>query len=249
MEDVKSHYDEYYQDFLANTKPLANPATAKHSSLWRVADRFPELYKPGNRALDLGCGNGHLCAELKARGWKWVAGVDVATPRILRARRNYPDLPFYDQFLADTGIPEGSLDLLSMDAVVEHFTDPVASVRDIARYLAPGGRMVLTTPNMDSGSYRFLRGRWTSMLCPHGHVFLYGHRGISSLIQAAGLEVEKTGSYDYPMYTPLEYLKRLGGGDVKGVLWRLHQDIGLVYDRALGEGSALFAIARRPATS
>jgi SAM-dependent methyltransferase len=136
-----------------------------------------------------------------------------------------------------------------MDAVVEHFTDPVASLRDIARYLAPGGRLVLTTPNMDSGSYRFLKGRWTSMLCPHGHVFLYGHRGIAGLIQAAGLELERTGSYHYPLYTPLDYLKRLGRGDLKGAAWRAHQDLGLVYDRLLGEGSVLFAVARRPAKS
>ncbi|MEZ5351562.1 MAG: class I SAM-dependent methyltransferase [Bryobacteraceae bacterium] len=244
--DIKAHYDAYYVDRLATTKPLPNPATAKHSPFWIVADRFQELYKPGNRAIDLGCGNGHLCAELKARGWKWVAGVDVATPRVERARINYPDIPFYDCYLQDSDIEPGSLDLISMDAVVEHFTDPVGAVKGIANYLAPNGRVVMTTPNMDSGSFRFLKGRWTGMLCPHGHVFLYGKQAIANLVEAAGLIVDKVGSYPYAMSKPGEYWKRAMSGDVKGTVWRAHQDIGKAYGNMIGEGDALFVVARRP---
>jgi SAM-dependent methyltransferase len=175
-----------------------------------------------------------------------VAGVDVSQSRIERAKSLYPHLTFFDRPLAETGLGKSSLDLIVMDAVIEHLPLPLETLREFLDFLVPGGRIVLTTPNMDSGEFRLLRKRWTSMLAPHAHIFLFSPASIQRLVSEAGFIPERTGNYHSPLYTPIEYLKRIGRGDVKGTLWRAHQELGSLYGRLIDAGHMLFAVGRKP---
>src|SRR5215211_3590087 len=49
--------------------------------------------QPGERILDLGCGTGHLTAQIAQAGAQTI-GIDAAEPMIARAREAYPDLRF-----------------------------------------------------------------------------------------------------------------------------------------------------------
>jgi hypothetical protein len=99
---------------------------------------------------------------------------------------------------------------------------------------------------MESGHFRFLQRRWTGMLAPHAHIFLFTAAGLSQLLVRAGFHVSHTGSLHMPVYRPLDYLKRVASGDVKGAIWRAHQEIGGFYGRAIGSGPMLYAVAARP---
>jgi len=222
------------------------PAGSRSAAFWKVAERFDALCRVKRGAVDIGCGDGHLCAELHAHGWPFVAGIDVSETRIERAKRLYPHLTFFDRPLAETGLGKSSLDLIVMDAVIEHLPLPLETLREFLEFLAPGGRIVLTTPNMDSGEFRLLRKRWTSMLAPHAHIFLFSPASIQRLVSEAGFISECTGNYHSPLYTPIEYLKRIARGDVKGALWRAHQELGSLYGRLIDAGHMLFAVARKP---
>lgn len=244
--DSAHFYTDYYETVGTDAKALPDPSRSQTAGFWKVAEQVPILNQVRNSVIDIGSGDGHLCAELAGCGWPFVGGFDVSKSRVLRARRLYPELRFYDVPLSASGIATGSLDLVVMEAVIEHLPDPLAFLREVTHYLAPGGLLVLTTPNMDSGQFRLLGRRWTGMLAPHAHIFLFSPQSIAHLIERAGLKDCRKGSYHTPVYRPMEYLKRLGHGDIKGTIWRAHQEIGGVYGRLINRGPMLYAVGRKP---
>ncbi len=241
-EASEGFYTEYYSRVGADSQAV-DPAKARTSWFWKVAEQVPQLTAIRSSSADIGSGEGHLCAELRAAGWPHAIGVEISRTRIARARRFYPGIPFYNCLLSQTGIPEGSLDLAVMDSVIEHLPNPVGMLREIRRYLKPGGHLVILTPNMESGHFRFLGRRWTGMLAPHAHIFLFTSTVLSRLLLRCGFLVQAYGSLHAPPYTPGQYLRRLLSGDIRGTLWRAHQEIGGFYGRLINAGSMLYAVA------
>src|SRR5215470_9421621 len=85
----ESQSETFYTDYYSNLE-----VQAQVSWFRKVAARVRELQAAGESAVDIGCGDGHLCAELRAIGWKRVAGIEVSRTRVARARRRYPDIEF-----------------------------------------------------------------------------------------------------------------------------------------------------------
>jgi 2-polyprenyl-3-methyl-5-hydroxy-6-metoxy-1,4-benzoquinol methylase len=227
----------------------ANGAARRTSRYWRVVDAVPSLREPGESAADIGCGEGTLCAELRAAGWKRVTGVDASRARVARARRRHPDVSFHDSPLEEVDIPPRSLDKIVLDNVIEHLVDPLDAVHRLRALLAAGGRLVLITPNMESGHFRLLGRRWTPELAPHTHIFLFTHAAMRRMLAEAGYVVETQGDFHLPLYTAREWVSRVMGGDVKGAVWRAMQEAGGVYGRLVGAGPMLYAVARPAAAS
>ncbi len=101
----------------------------------------------GERALDLGCGSGTFTALLSEAAAS-VVGVDVAESALRRARAAHPELDF-QLVPIDGPLPfEGAaFDLVWASEVIEHVADTERWLADVRRVLAPGGRLLLTTPN------------------------------------------------------------------------------------------------------
>lgn len=241
--EAENFYTDYYSRVFAESKPIKCLEGSRTSGFWKVVARVPELAASGTAAADIGCGEGHLCAELRDAGWNHVIGVEVSRTRCARAKAFYPGIEFYDCPLEQTSVEENSLDLMVLDSVIEHLPDPVGFLRGLRRYLAPGGRLVIMTPNMESGHFRFLGRRWTGMLAPHAHIFLFSGTVLSHLLLQAGFSVLTYGSYHADPYTAGQWLRRLFSGDIKGALWRAHQEIGAFYGRWIGAGPMLYAVA------
>lgn len=102
----------------------------------------------GKRALDMGCGAG-LLTEPLARLGAAVTGVDAAPENVdvASAHAARGGLAI-DYRIGDTAAVDGeTFDLVTSMEVVEHVSDPAAFIRGLAHALAPGGLMVLSTPN------------------------------------------------------------------------------------------------------
>jgi SAM-dependent methyltransferase len=95
--------------------------------------------KPGERILDLGCGDGHLTLRIAALG-AMVTGVDASTEMVAAAlalgadaiEGNAEALPFADQ----------TFDAVFSNAVLHWVRDQDAMMREVRRVLRSGGRFV-----------------------------------------------------------------------------------------------------------
>ena len=243
-EEGRTFYKEYYKKVGTDARPIARPASSRTSDFWRVAEECGWLNRPGRRAVDIGCGEGHSCAELRAAGWPSVTGIDISTTRIARARHLYPEVALVAGTIGDMAFDRASLDLVLVEHVIEHLPDPRSTLQEVRGSLASVGHVVISTPNMDSGHFRFLGKRWTGMLAPHAHIFLFDAKSLTRLLEASGFTVLATGSFEKEPYSLQALLRRLGSGDIKGTLWRIHQEIGAYYGRLIGRGPLLYAVAR-----
>jgi 2-polyprenyl-6-hydroxyphenyl methylase/3-demethylubiquinone-9 3-methyltransferase len=101
----------------------------------------------GKTALDAGCGAGLLCEPL-ARLGATVTGVDAAPENVAAAKAHAEGQGLSIDYRAgEVGALEGRFDLVVSMEVIEHVTDPGAFVTALAARLAPGGLMILSTPN------------------------------------------------------------------------------------------------------
>lgn len=107
----------------------------------------------GKRALDVGCGAGLLCEPL-ARLGAAVTGVDAAAENIAAASAHATGGGLaIDYRCGEIGALDiGTFDLVCSMEVIEHVADKAAFVAALADRLAPGGLMVLSTPNRTARS-------------------------------------------------------------------------------------------------
>ncbi len=107
----------------------------------------------GKRALDVGCGAGLLCEPL-ARLGAAVTGVDAAAENIAAASAHATGGGLaIDYRCGEIGALDiGTFDLVCSMEVIEHVADKAAFVAALADRLAPGGLMVLSTPNRTAKS-------------------------------------------------------------------------------------------------
>jgi trans-aconitate methyltransferase len=175
-----------------------------HSYVWQFGGSLLELLAPreGERILDLGCGTGHLTAEIAARGAR-VVGLDSSPEMLGQARQNYPKLKFV---LADaTSFHfEELFDAVFSNAALHWVKDADASVKCIAAALRPGGRFVAEFGGKGNitvilAALRTVFGDAAEERCP------WTFRGIAeyaALLEKHGLEVQQASLFDRP--TPVE---------------------------------------------
>ncbi|MBL0966303.1 bifunctional 2-polyprenyl-6-hydroxyphenol methylase/3-demethylubiquinol 3-O-methyltransferase UbiG [Blastomonas sp. UPD001] len=102
----------------------------------------------GRSAIDVGCGAG-LLAEPLARLGARVTGLDAAAENVAAAGAHAQAMGLaidYRNVDVETLAGE-TFDLVTSMEVIEHVTDPAAFVAALERALAPGGLMLLSTPN------------------------------------------------------------------------------------------------------
>jgi SAM-dependent methyltransferase len=149
----------------------------------------------GERALDLGCGLGSFTAELAQAGSHPI-GVEVAEAALRRARALHPSIDFRLAPI-DGPLPleDSAFDLTWCSEVIEHVGDTARWLSEVRRVLAPGGRLLLTTPS--HGRLRVALGGVERFSEPLGdHLHLYTRRSLEQLLREFGfgrIEIRSVG--------------------------------------------------------
>ncbi|SDY58122.1 Methyltransferase domain-containing protein [Modestobacter sp. DSM 44400] len=118
------------------------------SHRWRTAENsagylLPSL-RPGQDLLDVGCGPGTITVDLARRvGPGRVVGLDVSAAPLDEARalaaRSQVEVTFAVGDVYALAADDDSYDVVHAHQVLQHLTDPVAALREMARVSRPGG--------------------------------------------------------------------------------------------------------------
>jgi len=138
----------------------------------KIADLFEET-APRMRILDCGCSGGTVAAALASR--HFVVGLDVLQPLLVEAGQRGLK-PVHCDVSAGLPFRDGSFDLVILGDILEHLVDPEKLVRETARVLVPGGRVIASVPNYYSivRRWRFFRGR-SLVIDSHGPYRSYNY--------------------------------------------------------------------------
>jgi SAM-dependent methyltransferase len=113
---------------------------------WRLS--MPALLAlapaPGELTVDVGCGEGRLARELVARGHR-VVGVEGSATLAAAARAADPEFEVHVADAAHMPLDDGCADLAVASMSLLNMDDLDGTVRDVARILRPGGRLVFST--------------------------------------------------------------------------------------------------------
>jgi 2-polyprenyl-3-methyl-5-hydroxy-6-metoxy-1,4-benzoquinol methylase len=193
---TESQLTAYYQNYITHETPvfdethhnqgLGLKALLKNSAAHRRRELIFLDDRPQGKVLEIGCGNGTNLVKLRKHGWD-VVGQEIDPPAIAQARKL--GIPVYECGL-DQINPEDKFDAIILVHVIEHLLHPSEMLHQIREHLAPGGRLVLITPNPKSWGFLLFRRFWLPLAQPF-HVRLYDLPALSKLVRKAGFKTTR----------------------------------------------------------
>ncbi|MHB9091376.1 MAG: class I SAM-dependent methyltransferase, partial [Chloroflexota bacterium] len=139
------------------------------------------------RLLDVGCGAGLFLRQAQTAGWQ-ARGIEPSASAVAYARGRF-GLEIHLGTLADAPLAGETFDIITLWHVLEHTPDPVATLRQGAGLLAPGGMLLVAVPNFGSLEALLFGRRWYSLDAPR-HLYDFVPATLEALLAKAGLAVE-----------------------------------------------------------
>jgi SAM-dependent methyltransferase len=148
---------------------------------------------PPGRLLDVGSGKGHFLAAAAAAGWD-VVGVELAGPGARETQERY-GLPVVLGDIRDVEF-DGRFDAVTLWHVLEHLADPDAVLDRVRGFLVPGGRIVVSVPNLASVQAQLFGRVWFHLDLPR-HIYHFTPAAVRSILERHGFAIERL-STAYP---------------------------------------------------
>jgi SAM-dependent methyltransferase len=188
-EDLSLRYDdEYFHYELDNAEIFFE---LMRLGLEDIDFSFDPKSAPTPRVLDIGCATGRLLEEFKEAGWE-PAGVEVCEPAAEYAKQKR-GVEVFVGTLEESRFPEGHFGVVHTSHVIEHIAGARGFVEEIYRVLAPGGQLVIVTPDRGGFQSRLFGARWRSVIPDHVHLFTA--KGLRRLLEEVGFDVRRKVSW------------------------------------------------------
>jgi ubiquinone/menaquinone biosynthesis C-methylase UbiE len=143
--------------FAAIASRYRETSTLQRSAAGRLFELL-EL-RPGEAVLDLGCGTGHITAEIHALTGGDTVGADPSPEMVAEARRGSADTPGLEFVVAGAEslhLP-ARFDAVFCNSVLQWFSDPGRALANGRAALRPGGRMAVQAPATAAYCPAFIR--------------------------------------------------------------------------------------------
>jgi SAM-dependent methyltransferase len=154
--------------------------------------------RPGDRILDLGCGDGYFTLRMLKRGYTMVsADLDPKQVERLRDAARRDRLPAFALRSDAATLPfaTASFDAVVCREVLEHVADPAPVLAEIRRVLKPGRALCVTVPGaLSEHWFQLVNPAWLDMA---GHVHVYRRRALTRILERAGFRVDGVRGRDF----------------------------------------------------
>jgi ubiquinone/menaquinone biosynthesis C-methylase UbiE len=163
--------------------------------------------RAGSRLLEIGCGAGNLLLQAAVPG-SWPVALDLSRQALtfvrsrLQEARAGTEAPHGFACIQAIGeslpFDENCFDCVLLSEVIEHLEAPQVSLRDAARVLCPGGRLLVTTPNYRS-FWRVMewavdRMNMAPKMAGEQHISRFHPASLKEMLIGSGLKVDYAGS-------------------------------------------------------
>lgn len=159
------------------------------------------------RLLEVGCGAGNLLMQATVAG-SYPVALDLSLQALTFVRSRLqeacagPDAPRGYACIQSIGellpLPDNSFDCIILSEVIEHLEAPQVSIREAARVLRPGGRLLVTTPNYRSFwpimEWGVDRLNMAPKMAGEQHISKFHPAALRRLLVACGLAIEYFGT-------------------------------------------------------
>jgi 2-polyprenyl-3-methyl-5-hydroxy-6-metoxy-1,4-benzoquinol methylase len=143
--------------------------------------------------LDVGCSRGATAPALRARGVAWIAGIEPDADDAAAAEKVY-DRVICGRLETVAGGFDRRFDAVLFGDVLEHLEDPSDALVRVRPWLAPGGVVIASVPNLGHWSIvdDLLRGRFDYVpysILSGTHVRFFTRATLCDLFEASGYRV------------------------------------------------------------
>lgn len=134
----------------------------------------------GRRLLDVGCGDGAFLLGAQAAGWN-VMGTEM-NPALARAAG------LLVQETIDDARAHAPFDCVTLWHSLEHMRDPHATLKSLAKLLAPEGFILVAVPDAEGLQARVFGAGWFHLDVPR-HLYHFGAASLEHLLDATGFAI------------------------------------------------------------
>ncbi len=177
--------------------------------------------------LEIGCGGGWSLYPFFKDGKK-VVGYDYGPALINAGRKLGMDLRVGT--IENDPNEHGKYDLILMNHVMEHFLDPVATIRNLQKYLATGGALYIEVPKTEKFIIDILVNAHNYYFTHHTFLHYLGRAGLAPKALSedrnpigaqAGLFIKAPLGYSLPsLYHECERMKKIIAATERAHEWR-----------------------------
>jgi SAM-dependent methyltransferase len=148
-----------------------------------------EYRTPPADVLEIGSGPGAFVALLQQAGYR-ATGLEVS-PAVVEFTRRTFDVPMLLGPITEQRLPPASLDVLVLMDVLEHFPDPVGTLRHALKLLRDDGVLLFQTPRVPEGrthaELKAAGDRFLEQLKAQEHIYLFSECSIRSFLERLGV--------------------------------------------------------------
>lgn len=180
---LRNQYYYFGEGLLGRVLARARPCPVNHLS------RHVKLRRDMS-VLEIGCGSGELLHEIADMGVRRTVGID---PFVYGHTQYDSGAAVFKSTIYELShhVPNEKFDVVLFNHALEHSLTPFQDLQEAAKYLKPGGEIVVRIPVSDSDISKSYGAHWWSLDAPR-HIYLFSARSMQLVANKCGLEVKRT---------------------------------------------------------